>query len=163
MQKVTYCLAYVQKSNVLSGISHVLSGTSAKSHVLSGISAKSHVLSGISHILITMKYSCGRRGGFELKTDGFRIVFNDFLPAGKIKKSKGPPDSSQPASMSTKSHVLSGISTKSHILTGISTKSHVLSGIDAKCHVLSGTSVKNNVLSGINAKGHVLSGIRAKK
>ncbi len=101
------------KSHVLSGTSaksHVLSGISAKGHVLSGISAKSHVLSGISHVLITKKYSCGRRGGFELETDGFRMVFNDFLPAGEIKKSKGPPDSSRPASISTKSHVLSGIS-----------------------------------------------------
>ena len=128
------------KSHVLSGTSaksHVLSGISAKSHVLSGISAKSHVLSGISHVLITKKYSCGRRGGFELETDGFRMVFNDFLPAGEIKKSKGPPDSSRPASMSTKSHVLSGISTKSHVLSGTSAKSHVLSGISAKGHVLS--------------------------
>ena len=66
------------KSHVLSGISakgHVLSGISAKSHVLSGISAKSHVLSGISHVLITKKYSSGRCGGFELETDGFRMVF----------------------------------------------------------------------------------------
>ncbi len=126
---------------------------------MTGISAKSHVLSGISHVLITKKYSCGRRGGFELETDGFRMVFNDFWPAGEIQKSKGPPDSSRPASMSTKSHVLSGISTKSHVRTGISTKRNVLSGMYAKNNVLSGISP---VLSGTSAKSHVLSGITAK-
>ena len=79
----------------------------------------------------------------------FEWFSNDFLPAGKIKKSKGPPDSSRPASMSTKSHVLSGINAKSHVLSGTSAKSHVLSGISAKGHVLSGISAKSHVLSGL--------------
>ena len=55
--------------------SHVWSGTSPKGRALAGISAQSHVLSGIFHARITQKYSCGRRGGFETETDGFRMAF----------------------------------------------------------------------------------------
>ena len=72
---------------------------------------------------------------------------------GEIKKSRGPPDSGQLASLSTKSHAPTDTSKKGDVPSGLHSQSHVPSHLNAKSHALFHIS---HMMVGISFKSHAL-------